>query len=198
MTLASGALHSCAATCTCVPPRAWLQLKESVGLSKASSDADLDAATGKLGELEKEVKLLKAVLETANKAATTALSAARKQALEVIKALSDKTCRGTDGEFVPKYAHVHDYLDGTLPEKLQEAFAKAVVAPIDEWLAELAAARADVKEAAQKRCVGCVTAAAPQLAPAACAREAPVWRRRPHSPPHSNPTPALRSLQRRV
>lgn len=130
-----------------------MQIKESVGLSKASSDADLDAATVKLGELEREVKLLKAVLETANKAATSALAAARNQSLDVLKALSEKTVRGTDVEFLAKYAHVHAYLDGTLPEKLQEAFAKAVVAPLDEWLAELTAARADVKEAAQKRCV---------------------------------------------
>lgn len=130
------------------------RMAETVGLAKATQDEDVSLTSGKLAELEKEVKTLRAVLETANRTATQQVASARGQMSTVIMSLSSKLLRsGPDGEYFARFATVHTYLDDTLPTKLGEAFGKVVLAPVDEWLAELASARADVKEAEKKRLV---------------------------------------------
>ena len=76
------------------------RLAESVGLASAKPDEDMLSAGTKLTELEKEVRTLRAVLETANRAATQQVAAARSQMSSLVATLSSRLLRpGVEGEF---------------------------------------------------------------------------------------------------
>ena len=107
--------------------------KESIGLSKRSEDPDVDNAATKLALLERDVGLLKKTLQTAADVLTSAAPRARAGMVEIMSALGEFLVR--DGAHFDVFARTHAELDGPSSGKLADAFAKAVIAPLDEWIA---------------------------------------------------------------
>ena len=125
------------------------KLKESLSLSTRTHDADFAAGVARLGELERDVTLLRKVLQTSNKAICEAAAAAKAQQVTILTELAAKVV-GLDGDASVYYDHyksVHAYMDVELPTKLAAQFETVVLSKLDEWVAALAEVRADLKTA---------------------------------------------------
>ena len=122
------------------------RLKETAGLSKATVDEDVAACVEKLASLERDVSLLRKVLETSNAALNVQVPRAKAQMVEVLLALSGKLVHGADAEHYQKYRAVHEFMDETQPKALTEKFQKAVVLPLEQWAAAPAEVRAEQSE----------------------------------------------------
>lgn len=93
--------------------------------------------------LERDVLLLKKVLETSNTQQMVQLPRAKSQMVEVLLQLSGKVVHGSAAEHYLKYKSVHEYLQQHMPSGMIEKFEKLVIEPMVEWIAYLAEVRAE-------------------------------------------------------
>ena len=122
------------------------RLKESIGASKATVDEDVVACLEKLAGLERDVSLLRKVLETSNAALNVQMPRAKAQMVEVLLQLSGKLVHGADAEHYQKYRAVHEFMDETQPKTLTEKFQLAVIKPLEQWVGALAEVRAELSK----------------------------------------------------
>ena len=108
--------------------------KEAVGAAQKTVDSDVDALTGRLRAIEGDVALLRKTLETSSAAMLAQAARARSQMVVVVMRLSETLTVGTEDQFA-SFRDAHAVLDNAGAEKLQDVFAKVVLAPLDEWLA---------------------------------------------------------------
>lgn len=73
------------------------KLREGIGLASKTSDPDIQAGVTRLSELERDVIVLRKVLESANKALNTQVPAAKTQMVANMTELAAKLV-GTDSE----------------------------------------------------------------------------------------------------
>lgn len=109
-----------------------------------------------MNALERDVQVLKKVLETTVVTQNVQVVRARQQQVEVMLQLTNKIVRNTNSttvEYYDNYKTVHDYMDGQLPTKLNEAFEKAVIQPLEAWLGSLTEVRTAITEAEKQRVV---------------------------------------------
>ena len=114
------------------------KLKESIGAAKATVDEDVNACLEKLTGLERDVALLRKVLETSNAALNVQMPRAKAQMVEVLLTLSGKLVHGADAEHYQKFRAVHEFMDETQPKTLTEKFQLAVIKPLEQWGSALA------------------------------------------------------------
>ena len=108
------------------------RLAESVG-AKKTLDADVDACVGKLAVIERDVALLRKTLEASSAALSVALPRARAGMTELMVSLGALVSTSTAQYDAFKATHAE--VDGAGATKLADVFARAVIAPLDEWLA---------------------------------------------------------------
>lgn len=130
-------------------------MREGIGLATATKDADIVAGMARLTELVGDLTVLRKVLETYAKTVNVQVPAAKAQMCESLIELSGKLV-GLSREastFFKVFADVHRITDKELAEKLNAAFEKAVLSPLDEWMRSLAEVQVDVRETDAKRVV---------------------------------------------
>jgi hypothetical protein len=110
-----------------------------MGIVKRSVDEDVDNATTKLALLERDSLLLRKTLVTSSEFLTSSAPRARAGMVDLLSSLGEMLVLG--GTQYKTFAAVHAELDGPASVKLSEAFAKAVLAPCDEWIASIAELR---------------------------------------------------------
>lgn len=93
--------------------------------------------------LERDVLLLKKVLETSNSQQMVQMPRAKSQMVEVLLQLSGKVVHGSAAEHYLKYKSVHEYLQQHMPAGMIEKFEKLVIEPMVEWIAYLAEVRGE-------------------------------------------------------
>jgi hypothetical protein len=96
--------------------------------------------------LERDVLLLKKVLETSNTQQMVQLPRAKSQMVDVMLQISGKVVHGTAAEHYIKYKSVHEYLQQHMPTGMIEKFEKLVIEPVVEWIAYLAEVRGEQSE----------------------------------------------------
>ena len=105
--LASGSLPPLTASLTFYVPGSMSQgVKDNVGISSITSDEDLLRAIEKSKDLEAEVRLLKKVLETANKIALKQAPAANAQFVSILFSLGQKVATPATAELYSQYKTV--------------------------------------------------------------------------------------------
>ena len=113
--------------------------KEAMGVVKRSVDEDVENATIKLALLERDSVLLRKTLLMSSEFLTSSAPRARAGMVDLMSSLGEMLVLG--GTHYKTFAAVHAELDGPASVKLSEAFAKAVLAPCDEWIASIAELR---------------------------------------------------------
>ena len=108
-------------------------MRESVGLSTRSSDADLTAASTKAAELLRDVTTLKKVLATSGRIQLKEAAEARAQQTALLVSLADRLApasapAGAYDAPSAQFARAHAYLDVEMPKKLAEAYEKVRMA----------------------------------------------------------------------
>ena len=104
------------------------KLRESLALAARTQDADVTAAVARLTELERDVTLLRRVLQTSNKMLCESAAAAKAQQVTVLTALAGKVV-GAESDAADYYEHykrVHAYMDAEMPAKLAAQFETVV------------------------------------------------------------------------
>lgn len=129
--------------------------REAVGLASRTSDETLSGLSGRLGEMEKDVQTLRGVLGSMARVLVGQLPAVRLQASNVVNELYGKLVPSGSPSMsaLSCFNDAHEILDKTTPSKLQTAFQKAVLDPIEDWARDLADIRAALTEVENKRVV---------------------------------------------
>jgi hypothetical protein len=109
------------------------KVKEGVGVATKTVDDDVIALIGRLRMIESDVVLLRRTLETSSSAMLSQAARARAQMVVVMLRLGETVAVGSESQYA-SFRDAHGVIDGAGAEKLQELFAKVVLAPLDEWL----------------------------------------------------------------